>query len=450
MDPAHSSSIPWSARPLRELSRLAWPIAVSMLSYSVMTIVDTAFVGRLGAAALAGVGLAGVLCFALLVFGIGLLRAVKVLVSQAVGAGRPGEIDDLLGAGLGIALVFGVAAAALAQLVALVVPVLAASPEAGGFAATYLRIRLLGAPAVLIYVAVREARYGVGDARTPMVATIAANVANIALDYTFLFVLELGVAGAAWATVAANLVEVGVLVALTRGKGFSNLATGLSRVRAVFRVGVPTGLQFLVEVGAFTTLSILIASISEVEMAAHQIALHVIHVGFLPAVAVGEAASVLAGQAVGADRDRLVPRVALAGLSLVLGYGLLCTVIFAASAPHLVWVFTADPLVAAAATSLLYMAAGFQIVDGAQIVARGVLRGTGDVRYAAVVSVGAAWVATPPLAWLLGVRLGLGALGGWIGLTVEVALCGAVLWWRLARGGWRRWAARSRADMPAG
>ena len=77
----------WEQRPLRALLRLAGPIAISMLSYSVMTLVDTLVVGRLGAASLAGVGLGGMVAFALLCFWFGLLRGTKTLVAQAVGAG---------------------------------------------------------------------------------------------------------------------------------------------------------------------------------------------------------------------------------------------------------------------------------------------------------------------------------------------------------------------------
>jgi MATE family multidrug resistance protein len=83
------AQLQWLESPMTELRRLSWPIAVSMLSYSAMTLVDTIFVGRLGPAALAGVGMGGVVSFALVVFSIGLLRGVKVLVSQAVGSGRP-------------------------------------------------------------------------------------------------------------------------------------------------------------------------------------------------------------------------------------------------------------------------------------------------------------------------------------------------------------------------
>src|SRR6476646_12210442 len=100
----------WTDRPGRELLRLAWPITVSMLSFSTMTLASTAFVARVGADELAGVGLAGVIGFALVCFGIGLLRGAKTLVSQAVGAGKRERIPELLGAAMALAVVFGVGA----------------------------------------------------------------------------------------------------------------------------------------------------------------------------------------------------------------------------------------------------------------------------------------------------------------------------------------------------
>src|SRR5215510_14097435 len=93
-----STSLPWIERPGRELLRLAWPITVSMISFSMMTLTSTAFVAHIGADELAGVGLAGVVGFALVCFGIGLLRGAKTLVSQAVGADRRDRIPELLGA----------------------------------------------------------------------------------------------------------------------------------------------------------------------------------------------------------------------------------------------------------------------------------------------------------------------------------------------------------------
>lgn len=439
----------WEARPFAELLRLSWPITVSTLSYSVMTLVDTLLVGRLGAAELAGVGLGGTGAFVFLCFSFGLLRGAKTLVSQAIGAKRPEEVGAYLGAAMLLAAGVGAITVAGGQILAQLLGRVSASAAAGEAASTYLAIRILGAPFALLYVALREVRYGQGDARTPMVASVAANLVNIALAWLFIFVLELGVAGAAWATVVAHAVEAGVMVWAQARRGWGVRAMRAAHLRAVWRIGLPTGLQFTLEVGSFALLAALIAALSEVEMAAHQIALQVIHFSFLPAFAVAEAASVLAGQAVGANRDGLVLKVARHAVWTTGIYTGACTVVLAVGAEVIVSGFTSQPALAAAAVRLLHVAAVFQVFDGANIVARAALRGAGDVRYPAVVGVVTAWVMTPPLTWLLGYRAGLGAFGGWLGLCGEIIAGSLLLWWRLERRQWLPAAAEARAQLEA-
>ena len=445
----------WRQSPLSELTRLAWPICVSMLSYSAMTVADTAFVGAIGPAALAGVGLAGTLAFAVLVFGIGLLRGVKVVVSQAVGAagndakGGSDKIEEVSAAGLLIALAMGVVVVALAQLVVLVVPMLAASEQAGTYGADYFRVRMWAAPLVYIFCTTRETSYGLGNSRAPMVASLAANVVNISLDYVFIVKLGYGPSGAAWATVVATALEAGLLLWLTNAPGARCLAKGKRWLGAALRVGFATGAQFAIEVGAFTLLTILVAAMSETEMAGHQVALCVVHFAFLPIVALSEAASVMAGQAVGADRDELVPTIALYALGVALFYAVTCTLVLLIGAPAIAGLFGDDAQVRATATSLLYVAAAFQLGDAFNIIARGMLRGTGDVRVPAIICVSVSWLALPPITWFLGHHMGMGAVGAWLGLTSEIVVVAAILWVRLWKGGWRQSAAQSRHALAA-
>lgn len=437
----------WITHPLRELLRLSWPICVSMLSYSMMTLVDTIFVGRLGAAELAGVGLAGTLAFVMLCFSIGLLRGSKALVSQAVGARRLDEVAPLLMASVAVALTLGVVATLVGQLMAHFVVHLAASPAAGEYARTYLRIRALGAPAMLLFVALREVRYGLGDSNSSMYASVIANVANIVLCWLFVVHWHWGVGGAAWATVIAHLVELGTLFARAYKRADFLGQFSWTHLRAVLKLGGPTGLQFLLEVGAFALLATLIAGFGDIQMAAHQIVIQLIHFSFLPAFSVGEAAAVMAGQAIGARRDELVTLVSRKALRVVSFYTAFCTFVFAVFGRELVLGFSSDEQLVTTAVHLVYVAAVFQMFDGAQIVARCTLRGAGDVRYPAVVGVVTSWVCTPPLCWLLGSKLGLGALGGWIGLCVEIIAGTLILWWRLERNGWRAAAAQTRNEL---
>jgi MATE family multidrug resistance protein len=442
-------SLSWQNRPLRELIRLAWPIALSMISYSVMTVVDTLLIGHVGRAELAGVGLGGVSAFVLLCFSFGLLQGAKVLVSQAIGANRPDRADAYLGAAVLAALAIGFVTVLVGQAAAVLIGRLASTEGAAQAAGTYLRIRIVGAPLALLYVALREVRYAKGDPQSPMRATVAAQATNIILAVTFIFVLKWGVAGAAFATVLAHGVEAGTLSLAQRSEGFGVRLVRREHIAELFRMGLPTGLQFALEVGAFATLSLMISLFSEVEMASHHIAIQVIHLSFLPALAVAEAASVLTGQSVGAGAYDLVKRVAHLAMGITAVYAGAWSILLAFAAPLIVSGFTDDATVISVGTSLLHVAAVFQIFDASNIVARCSLRGAGDVRYAAIVGVLTSWLCTPTLAWVLGKHYKLGAFGGWVGLCLEIIVSSAILWWRIEHRGWLPAATMARARLAA-
>lgn len=439
------NELSWSAHPLAQLFRLTWPIAVSMLSYSTMTLVDTLFVGRLGPAALAGVGLGGIATWALICFSIGLLRGAKVLVSQAVGAGEHEQVGRVQGAALLWAVGLGVVTAAAGQALSPLLQGLAASSAAGAAAEGYLRLRVLAAPVTLVFCALREVRQGLGDARSPMVASLVANLANIGLDYLLIVVLHRGVEGAALASALASVIEAGVLIGLGACATLDLRRTSIRHLAALWWIGWPTGMQFVIDMGCFTLLTAMISRFSELHMAAHQIALQVIHFSFLPTLALADATSVLAGQAVGARREELVRRVARAALLAGGLYTGVCSLVFALGGRAIAGAFSGDGALVAVTARLLLVGAAFQVFDAAGTIAGGALRGTGDVRFPAVVGTVTGWALNPPAMWLLGYRLGLGAVGGWIGLCAELVIVAAVFVWRLERGGWRAAALRARA-----
>jgi MATE family multidrug resistance protein len=441
------SQLAWSDRPGRELLRLSWPIAVSTLSYSAMTLVGSAFVARVGDAELAGVGLAGALSFGLLVFAIGVLRGLKTLVSQAIGAGRADEADRYLGTGVLFALGLGTVALVLAECLAPLVRVLTHDPAVGKHAADYLRIRALAAPMLLVYVALRETRWGEGDSRAPMRASLGGNVVNFALDVVLIVGLGWGVVGAAVATVAGNATELARLAWPMR-KRIARVAWSTRHARALWQQGAATGLQFTLEVGAFLLLTAIIAQMSATDAAAHQLVLQLTHVSFLPAHALAEAASVMVGNAVGAARLSLVGPVARRAVLLGAVYAAICTVVFVVFAgPVATLIGGGRDSLEDVTVTLVQISALFLVADAANVIARGVLRGAGDVVYPAMVGVLTSWLLTPPMAYIVGLHLGWGAAGGWLGLTAEIFIGAAILWRRISRGDWMVSAHASRARM---
>jgi MATE family multidrug resistance protein len=376
------------------------------------------------------------------------LRSVKVLVSQETGAGRHQSAHAYLGAGAIVAAVFGVACALLSFPIAALLPKLAAGPAVGDIAREYLLIRGVGAIPVLIGQALREARYGVGDSRTPrtpMYGALFANLVHIPLNYLLIFRFEWGVAGAAWSTLIVQCIELGWLVVVHSPTGFGLRAARFQHAKDLLRVGASTGLEFFLGVSAFTALVALIARMGEADLAAHQIGIQMIHFAFLPVVAIGEAGSVLSGQAVGANKDRLVRVVASRALTLALVYAGACTLLFVLAPEWLLSGFRVEPNVHHIVVRLLWIAAGFQLLDAVNIVLRAVLRGTGDVRIPALQSVTSAWIFAPTLTWYLGIRHGLGAPGGWLALTVDMAFGAAFLSVRTLRGSWLASAQAARA-----
>ena len=439
----------WTARPTAALARLAGPIAVSMLSYSTMTLVGTLFVAHLGPASLAGVGLAGIANFGLICFAIGLFSGGKVLIAQAVGARDEAQARAYESTSLVAAAGLTVVLAGVGLGLATILPHLTATSASGLYAQSYLRIRLWGLPAVMLFCAFREGRYARGDSRLPMVASVSGNLVNLALDYLLIVRWKQGVPGAAVAALCGQLTEVMPLGAVYLLRGQRLAGVTWERLRTLLKVGGPTGLQFLLEVGSFATVSITLAGLSDLEMSTHQVVIQVVQFSFLPAIAMGEAVSVLSGQAVGAGRDEWVRGVARRGMWLACLYAVLCSLALVGSNSAIAAAFSDDLEVRSRVERVLWVAAAFQAVDAASIIARSALRGAGDVRFSATVGILCTWILLPPLSWFLGVRMGLGALGGWLGIYAEIVVVTTLYWIRLVSMRWLPVAQKLRARMVA-
>jgi MATE family multidrug resistance protein len=328
-------------------------------------------------------------------------------------------------------------------------PLIAATPDSGEYAAAYARVRLLGAPIWLAEVALSGARYGAGDSRASMIAVLTANAANVVLVALFTFGFDAGVTGVATATVLAQFVEVFVLWRRQRPEGFGLRAWDATDLRVLLRMGVPLGIERFFDVGAWNLMIAITARMGDLELAAHQVAHQAMLFGFMPVMAIGDAATVLIGQSVGAGSLRTVPRVQRAALSAGLAYVGFCSLAYLICAPLVAALFSDDPRVIARAVQLLHIGAIFVWVLPFYSIGQSTLRAIGDVRAASIITVIAAWGCTPIVAVLFGVGFGLGARGGYIGIAIEVLVGALAFWWRIrGRGGaWLRNLRRFRSEL---
>lgn len=423
-----------------ELLELAWPLIVSMLSYTLMAAVDAVFVARLGTVPLAAIGIAIPLLFLVRAYGLGVLQGVRVLTAQRTGAEDHAEARALGWQAVWMALALGVLAMSLIPVVPLLLAASGADPEVAGLAGAYVRVRLLAAPIDFVSFGMTCWFQGQGDTRTPMKANVTANVLNIPLDAVLIFGLgpvpALGIAGAAWAT---NLARVAGLVWLVwrtvpavRGVSWR---PSWDLVRRVVRLGHPLGVSDVLNVGAFTVFAGILAAAGEVHLAAHVVVIRIISISFLPGYALGNAAGVFVGQAVGANRPELAGQAIKSGLMLAVGVMVAFGVLFLAAPGPLLAIFSAAPEVAEVGRTVLAVAATFQLFDAVATVLWQALSGAGDTRFVMRVGVTASWLKLP-LAWALALPLGFGAPGAWCGFTLELVALAIVFAWRVRSGRW--------------
>jgi MATE family multidrug resistance protein len=430
--------------------RLAGPVVLAEIGWMSMGLVDTLMVGRLGPAAIGATGMGSGVFTAIVIFGMGLMLGLDALVSRSAGAGRLDECVHWLHQGVVLAL-------CVAPFVMLVTWGAFATIDAWGLneqirtlAGPYLQVIALSAPPLLLYAAFRRYLQGIHVVRPIMFALVSANLvnagANAILIYGRLGAPALGVTGSAWATCIARVYMAAFLyVAIRRehrrqgtARPHVPFAFDPVRLRRLLALGAPAASQITLEVGVFALATALAAKLDPVSSASHQIALNIVSVVFMVPLGLASAGAVRVGHAVGA-RD--IHRARRAGwTALVLG-GVVMTALglalFLFPVPMLS-VFTADARVVRIGTTLLAIAAAFQLFDGTQAVATGVLRGLGDTRTPMVMNVIGHWVLGLPVGYALCFSFGWGVAGLWIGLSIGLVFCAIVLmvaWIRRTRHG---------------
>lgn len=420
---------------LRRVLALAWPIGVSMLSYTGLMLVDGVLLAHHGSSAVAAAGLAMTWSFVALALGSGVARAVKVVAAQRIGARRMVDVHALAAQSLWIAVLFGGPTAALAVLAGPLVH-LVAEPELAAIALPSLQIRLLGAPLLLVAAGLGAFLQARGRTRATMIAMVSSYAATVVVELVLLDgcgpVPAIGPVGASWAAVLGWAVQATILLRASSSSLRRGLAPNVALIREVCAIGLPMGLHFVLDVASFAVFAGMLARVSNAELAGHVLAMRVNAVSFLPGFAIGEAGAVLVGQAIGAKRPWEGLAAWRASLALAVGVMAAWAVVFATIPKALLSIFDAGPETLEVAATLLLVAAGFQVLDAIATIAYCTLAAAGDTRFAMVSAVAAAWIVKMPLAaWA--VANGHGALGAWLALSLEVAVLAIVGTWRVRR-----------------
>jgi MATE family multidrug resistance protein len=298
---------------------------------------------------------------------------------------------------------------------------------------------------LLLFTALRRYLLGIGAVKAIMVTLVTANVVNLAGNWIFVFgnlgAPAMGAPGSAYATLGARIYMLGALVAyvIVREWGRSDALwrvswmPDVSRLASLVRLGGPAALQTTLEVGVFATATMLAGRLAASSLAAHQVALAAAALTFMVPLGVSSAGAVMVAQALGRGDPEAANRAGWMSLMLGGTFMLGAALVFVTGPEPLVRVFTTDAAVVASAVSLLAVGALFQLFDGLQVVATGVLRGTGDTRTPMVANLIGHWFIGLPLGWLLCFRYGWDIVGLWLGLSAGLIVVALALVWVWAR-----------------
>lgn len=434
---------------LTALLRLAAPIIVVQLGLNTMGFVDVAVLGHYRGDALAAMSLGNVIVWGALVFCMGVLVAVDPLLSQAVGADDESAVTRTLLRGLWLATLLAVPAALLLLPTETCLRWLGQGEGLIPAAGTYARINAWGVLPFLWFSVVRSYSAAHARLRAQVVVIVVANLVNLGLDWALVFgnagMPELGVAGAAWATVLCRWLmcmglialmwrDVGAHVSRLRDAAVRAQVFAVAPLQRLLRLGLPIGVQFSLEMGIFALTALFMGWFGEAQLGGHQVALQFVATSFMVPLGLSLAASVRVGWAIGRGDMVAARRVAL--VSLTTGAGIMAAfmVVFLTVPSHLASILTDVPAVVAWAALLLPVAAVFQVGDGLQVVAIGCLRGLGDTRTPMMINLIGFWLLGLPLGYGLSFGLGLGPLGLWWGLCAGLCAVACALLWMVWRG----------------
>lgn len=413
-------------------------MAGAQLSQLAMTTTDVAFVGRLPGNGLASMAVGYAAYGIFLSFGIGLIAAVNPMVSQAHGAGKKPNTSSALAVGLLGAVLYGLVAQLCLFQVDKLYLLLGYSPSVTAVATSFVRALMLGLPAFLSFLAIKNYLDSTSRPKAAFVIAFAAIGLNGVLDYALVWgglgLPAVGVTGAGAATSVVNVVMAFALYGVVRGElpaGFLRVDT--KTLKEFLALGLPVGGSLLMEIGLFALCALLMGALGPEEAAAHQIVITCASATFMVPLGISFAGATRVGQAIGAHEWHRVRSAGLAAIAVGVTAMVISGTLFLALPQmfvDLLWNSEGETKVKDLAVQLLAIAAVFQVFDGLQVTTSGALRGMKDVKFPMAVCFACYWIVGVTVAVGMGFHTGLRHLGVWFGLLSGLALAGTILFLR--------------------
>lgn len=417
------------------------PIIAGQLGMILMGFFDTVQVGRLGADYIAATGVGSTVYWISTLLGIGTLMAISPLVSKARGEQKAWHAIGIYNSGLKVALGVSVLFLAIVYLVAYHFAQLGQEPQVSDLAIEFLLLLNLGTPAIMLATLYKQLLDGLGRTAIGMWVNIFALLLNIFLNWLLIYgnwgLPALGISGAAIASVTARFA---MLIALYLFVRFDKQIHQLKLeyhaainmphhdyTKDILRIGIPYGLQMFFEVAAFGVAQIMAGWLGKTYSAAHQMAINLASITFMITTGLSAAGTIVVGYHFGAKSKADIRISAITVVLLTFAFELTFAGIFIVFNQPLATLYTNDAILLAVAPNLIFLAAFFQLSDGLQSVASGLLRGIQDVKTPSIMAFVSYWLIMMPACYLLTFTYNFGIKGIWIGFIIGLSFAAVIL-----------------------
>lgn len=426
----------------KENLRIGIPVVLGQIGNMMTSLVDTAMVGQINSTLLAASSLANTVFIMINIFGIGLSIGLTPAVGKAFGNEKHGQIASYLKNGKIIYLWTGLFLMLAMWIASFFFDKLNQPPEVVEIAIPYFLTLSISMVPFMYFMSLKQFAEGVTLTKPAMWAGLTGNLLNVILNYFLIYGefgfprLELLGAGIA-TTISRSLMGVFMLWIISRDDRVRKYLSAAKRLRVrresivnLLKIGVPIGFQFVLEISAFVAGTIMMGWLGVFPLAAHQIAISLSALTFLVVTGVATAATIRVSNFVGNGQYSKMREASYS--TYILGMSLM---IFTASCfiflgRPLSAIFTNDEMVIAISVQLLTIAGFFQIVDGAQAIGLGILRGLEDVKIPTIIVIIAYWGLSIPLSYIFAFTLDMKAVGVWYGYLVGLSFSGVFLYFR--------------------
>ncbi len=450
MAPAISTRLSGS---VRDVLRMSLPLVMAASGHAIRLFCDRVMLSRYSRSAISGSMTAGMTCFALMAFFLGTSRYAGTFVAQYTGAGKRDRAGSAVWQGIWVALVGGLVLSLIGMNADFIFDLVGHSPEIRAQEVIYFSVLCQFTTAPLILTAIEALWSGQGRTRIVMVIELVAATVNVLLNWIFIFgwgpIPEMGIFGAGLATGLSSIVALVLAVTLFLHRS-NRLELGTWPRRTfnpalmlrLLKFGVSDGLQFMLDMMAFSFFVIFMGRVGNVELEAATISFSINGTVFIPMLGIGATASIMVGQGIGGRNIPMARRAVRSALFLALGYMLCVSMLFVFFPDVVLSLFrrpgdTTQPEVLALARNCLRFIAVYLLFDAVAIVYHNAIRGAGDTRFAMLASILLAWgTLVLPCAFLL--WTGASVWWFWSIFVMHVILFGTVVFMRYQHGAWQR------------